>query len=198
MATIAPFIRKSKSYLTVIKARVSRGRGGVDLSSPIAAAIIMGRPDKSTNRGMLTNSGCPDSSTSGMGIYPTINIPAAKGVVTGVRGDKNRTGDKVRVVLGKGRTRKSVASASKLRLDTYGPKNSIMHDREVEGRGCLRGVSSWGSFSCPNSSGSVNTTKEVLGLSTVIWSSDAMRPGIVSGVEGGGNRGGNESTSGLG
>lgn len=68
IVTVAPFIRQSTSWLIIIIARASGGRGGAELISHVAVAIIVGGPDKSTNGGMLTNNDYPDGPAFSMGI----------------------------------------------------------------------------------------------------------------------------------
>lgn len=112
----------------------------MELSSPMVAAIIVGRLDRSTIRGMLSNSSFPDGPTSNMGIWPTVEGPAAWEAETGARGDKGGTVAEVEVVPREGSPRKTAISTSKLRSDTSSPNTSNTNSREVGRRGSSRGV----------------------------------------------------------
>lgn len=59
---------------------VARIKGGVDRAdtrNPIALANVVGEPNKSTDREMLTNRVWPDGPTFNMNIWPIIDSPAA-------------------------------------------------------------------------------------------------------------------------
>lgn len=133
IATFAPFIRRSTNWLTIIEASII-GRGGrVEVSNPVAAVNNVGGPGKSTYGEILTRKGCPDDSASDMGIWLTIDGPAAYKLVAEVKEDKSKAADKIIAAPGVVIPRKTVASTNKLRLDTFSINTSSSERREVEG-----------------------------------------------------------------